>query len=143
MNEILKEGLTFLSNITPDQWTAIGQTVMASGALSPLLIAVQKLLNIKKGIAMFATVVAACFVIVGLAYLKGWFTFNPVYALTVFVVLTNAVYYAFVKPARKNLLPLAVQKWAEAKLYKQQKLSQRQLADEEVPGRILPGDFSH
>lgn len=145
MNDLIKAGLTYLTNITPDQWQGMGTAVLASGVLSPTLLALKKFFSVTKDWLMFGIVVASCFAVVGIAYLKGGITVNPIYATAIFTVLTNIVYYAIIKPLKKTLLPLAAQKWVEAKLYKEQKQVQSQLtkSEEDVPGRVLPQDFSN
>lgn len=138
MNEIANQGLGFLLSVTPDQWTAVGTAIAASGVLSPILMWVKKLFKVKRDLLMFGIVVAACFTVVGIAYLKDAVTVNPVYATAIFTLLTNIVYYAIVKPLKVTVAPKAATKWAEAKLYKKTKLAQKQLAtiEEEVPGRV-------
>jgi hypothetical protein len=133
MKEV-QEALNFAANISPDQWTAIGTAIATSGILSPLLMAVKKIFDVQREWVMFGIVVAACFGVASIAYIKDAITINPVLATTLLTVTTNAVYYAVYKPLKKKVLPKAVETWVEASLYKKQRAAKK-LA-EDVPGRV-------
>lgn len=136
MNDAINKGLEYLLSITPEQWSAIGTAVATSGILSPVLMAIKKGFKIQKDWLMFGVVVAACFAVVGIAYTRDAIEVNPVLATTLFTVMTNFLYFAVYKPLQKKVVPKAVETWAEARLYKARKQSQKQMT-EDIPGRVI------
>lgn len=95
-----------LNMVGPEQWELIGETVISALLLSPFMAGVKKWFEVRRELMMTLYVIGGSMITAGIAYLHSnpqlapWLMI-PAQGSAVFV-LSQVVYYALVKPARKR-----------------------------------------
>jgi hypothetical protein len=96
-----------VTQISPDQWSMIGDAVIGSILTVPAMAGVKKWLDVHHELVMFLYVIGASALTAGIAYVKD----NPNFAPWLFIpaagsgifVLTQVLYYVIWKPGKKRL----------------------------------------
>ena len=137
MKELIVDGLNALANVSPNTWEVIGTAIVASGILSPVLMAVKKLFKIKRELVMLFTVITASFAVGAIAYLKDVVEYNPAVIGLILTIGTNIAYHAVFKPLSKKYAPKLGQLVENARTYKAQRAEKKAASIEEIPGRVV------